>query len=390
MNKYFLMTVVSVTLCSSALCAAEGEATIFDGKWRISAGAVYNSPAKMKFHFQPVNLRPMSQGAAADGLSQAEAEERAKNGVFKDGKVTYANGAWFADDVTGGSKTWNGNIPAGSYMGDGRFSLGSVAYEEGANGYTPSGIPTLSDSHDAGMPGVNVELSRELYRDDDNRFGLDLAFGVSYFLRKNAFRSSRAYQAGTEDSAPGGRVYSSIKAPDELPDPDDWYWNDDGSYGRGGIDIEDNGGPVFDRDTIETETIPDGATAGSTPQYGGLRVRGDYRQLEMMLAARPYYDVTDWLRINGTLGVAVSHDQLKIKGGLFEPGYASYWRSNSSQWDVYGIGGLGVMLRYDDFTLSGDFLARFLDSDLQVDDRYTHGTVEHGRWMFKVALGYEF
>jgi len=396
MSKQYLAILAAVAL-SAGLASADDGWTFFDGGWRVSGGAVYNSPIRTRLNFNPGHLRPAYSTSGGASKSEAEAEAEAK-GTYdaRTGKTTYPNGAWFAPDESGDTRyTWNGNIPSGSYSsGDKTFSLGRSYYSGGTEeGYSWSRIAQGYDSDSSGMPGVNIELSRELYRNDQYHFGIDLAFGVAWFIRNDAFRTGYSgYEAGRETSVDKSGYYeSTVAAPDRLPDSSDWYWNDNGSYGRGGYDTGFNGGPVFDLNTIKTTGYSTGSGESSTKScYGAMRVNGDYQQLELMLLARPYYDITEWLRVVGTIGLVVSRDSFNTDVWMTDNGYSYHHNTDHSQWDCYGITGLGAMLRYEDFTLGFDFLARFLARDLDIDDPYVSGDIERSAWMLRVMLGYEF
>ena len=204
---------------------------------------------------------------------------------------------------------------------------------------------------------------------------------------------AEAHAAGVYNPTTGRTEYPNggWSMPDGGVDGNTWnMWLPSGSYGRGGIDTEFNGGPVFDLDTISTVAHPGGSLTGGRDCFGLLRARGDYRQLDLVLSLRPYYDVTEWLRVYGTIGAVLSRDEFELNVTMSDNDLVYRRNSDFSHWNLYGIGGLGAMLRYKDFTLAGDFLARFGDDDLTVDDRFVHGTVEHGRWMFKLTVGYEF
>lgn len=394
MNSHYLMTVFSALLCSASLRAAEKEG-FFDGGWRISAGAVWSSPVRAKLGFAPPSMRPAGRTTSHVGLDERAAQAQAEGGTYDSttGRTTYPNDSWFAPDdgVEGGGRTWNAWIPASAYRNDRTFSLGRTSYDGTTVDYVPEGHPRCDASDSSGLFGIDVELSRELYRNDEDKYGLDLAFGVMYFFKRNVFKADGAYRAGHEETTVSGGSYEgTIAAPDELPDSGDWYWNDDGSYGRGGIDTAYNGGPVFDLGSVSSVRHANADSTSGRDCFGVLSARGDYRELDLVLSLRPYYDVADWLRLYGTIGAVVSHDEFFLNLAASDGGRGFRHAAKSSQWDVHGIGGLGVMLRYKDFTLAGDFLARFLDDDLSVDDRYVHGTVEHSRWMFKLTLGYEF
>jgi len=116
-------------------------------------------------------------------------------------------------------------------------------------------------------------------------------------------------------------------------------------------------------------------------------MRGDYEELEMIFALKPWYDLTDWFRVQATLGAAVSRAHLKFGVSGTSP---STSHQRFDEWSVYGVGGLGGMFRFEDFCLGFDFIARFLDNAMKIDGRDVHGTIDRGGWFFRVYVGYEF
>ena len=100
---------------------------------------------------------------------------------------------------------------------------------------------------------------------------------------------------------------------------------------------------------------------------------------------------TEWFRVVGTLGVAVSRGELDFDMKAASDGRRIYSDSERfSQWDCYGIGGLGGLFHYWHMCLGFDFLARFLDRDIDINGRSVTGSVERCPWMFRVYAGLEF
>ena len=54
------------------------------------------------------------------------------------------------------------------------------------------------------------------------------------------------------------------------------------------------------------------------------------------------------------------------------------------------MGGLGGMLRWENFCLGVDFIARFQDDNIEIRGRDVRGSVERAPWMLTVYAGYEF
>ena len=93
----------------------------------------------------------------------------------------------------------------------------------------------------------------------------------------------------------------------------------------------------------------------------------------------------------GTLGVAVSRGELDFDMTAAFDGRRIYSDSERfSQWDCYCIGGLGGLFHYWHMCLGFDFLARFLDRDIDINGRSVTGSVERCPWMFRVYAGLEF
>lgn len=415
MNKINLTAIVLL-----AFAPAIAQAELLDGGWRISAGAVYDSGVKTRFGVTPQQsfVRPTLPGTE-------RTQESAKNAAWygtKDGKTkttTYNNERMglksvFSpetyEDLIGDDSglTDNYRLPKGVWMPEPKlsvFQIGYAEYDEIISAEDPVEAMSSSMTDESAMPGINVELSRNLWHDAEYGWGLDAAFAVQYFRRNHALRGSSGWRIGTatrksgsysKNLTPTGDLAEMLGVPSSDPDYDffqDLIWHSDagGEYTGAGADGSGADSPLKmpgDDDGNVWSPNPDQDMGSS---YGSMNVDGDYENLELMLLARPYYDVYDWLRINGTLGVVVSRQSMEMSFSMFRDGEVDY-RSNRdfSQWDVYGVGGLGLMLYYKDFTLSADFMARFLDEEMMIEDLYYRGSVRRGRWMFKLSAGYEF
>jgi len=375
MDNRLIAAVVFATVMASAAFA--DASALLDGGWRISAGAVYNAPVKadMKVKSSAFSGGP-SVSAFVPGQTAAEARRKAQ-GTTEGTRTTYPSGAVIdsadAHDVKG--TTWNVSLPNGTLQGN-NVILASEEYAEVVD--LADGSESTAFSDDSAMPGVNIELSRNLYHNDEWHCGVDLCFGLMYFFRTDVFKADASYNTSAYRT---GRYETSIAAPDDVNDA--WSKNADGTYGAG---TYEGPGPVFNLGSLQTRQIANPDVNGGS----SIHARGDYDELELLLTLRPYYDVTDWFRIYGTVGAVVSRGEFDLdmtigKGGSYERRSYEY-----ADWDVYGIAGLGGMFRYQNFTLGLDFLARFFDDDIDVDNKYLRGSVERGDWLFKLAVGYEF
>ena len=359
--------------------------------WRISVGAAYNAPAKVNLKFAPVqlsggNVLPGIQS----GLSREEAMQKGWGRKTSGTRTEYTDdGKVFVDTedyrkVAGGVEhgTWNVKVPMSSWDGD-KFVLGSAEYAEVETTHEGNGVMRMRGEDETATPGVTVELSRNLYHNEEWHFGVDLAFVFSYFFRTDLYKSDAAARTVDRMSVKSGRYESSISPVSGTVEPD--LSDDPGYYGAGtfygpGPVFND---PVFLGPNEQLRTF-------SAVNTGSIHADGDYRDLEMMLLLKPYYDVFEWFRLYASIGLAVSRAEFDLDVNRIDNGLPYGYSRDYSQWDVYGIGGLGLLLRWNDFCLGCDFLARFLDRDLDINDETVRGSLRRGRWMFRCMLGYEF
>lgn len=396
-------TAVAVVATAFAACSyAADMSSVFDGGWRVSAGAVYDSGVKtdMKFTPRQTYVSPFSRSPGA--LTRQQAAERG-NGTTVGTRTYYVdkngNKSWIdSNDPASGhdaGKTRYYSFAQGAYDGDGAFTVGEAAFEEMSMEQTAFGAMESSDSSDAAMPGISVQLSRNLYHDDENHWGVEAAFGFQYARRNNVFKSSSNWKIGSSAMTSGSystsyRGERDSTLSDLLSAGADFLWH----QGENGICVGQSSETSVDAavpiDPGDAENHW-GETTQSDVAFGGMEAKGDYENMELMLLLQPYYDICDWFSVNATLGLVVSRQDMEMSFSMLRNGATEY-RSNYdfSQWDVYGIAGLGMMVYFKGFTLSGDFLARFLDRDMDISDTYYRGTVSRGNWMFRLGLGYEF
>ncbi|MBQ9432110.1 MAG: hypothetical protein IJU44_11235 [Kiritimatiellae bacterium] len=95
-------------------------------------------------------------------------------------------------------------------------------------------------------------------------------------------------------------------------------------------------------------------------------VSGDYEETELTFAVKPFWDVTDWFRVRGTLGAVVSrtHFVFDVYGRGDGADYS--YRQRFDDWAVYGVGGLGGMFSHKGVCLGFDVIAHFLDDEIKL------------------------
>jgi len=405
---------ITAAVCGLAFFALDARAdmsTVFDGGWRVSAGAVYDSGVKTDMKFSPQQTYVSPYARTPGALTRQQAQEAAwgqKSGT----RTTYVNkrkgNATAYVDTTDASsgydvghdagKTTNYSFPSEIWDENTAFELGYAEYEEIAVVQESAASMQSKDSDESAMPGVMVQVSRNLYHDDEYNWGVEAAFAFQYARRNNVTKSSSSWKIGSSTKS-SGHYSSSYNATGDLAELltyegedaayiHDFVWNKNAEGEFVGAGGADGYATPIDLDDINNEW---GGGTESHVEYGSMEAKGDYENMELMLLLQPYYDICSWLSINATLGMVVSRQSMEMNFAMFRNGQTDY-RSNRdfSQWDVYGIAGLGMMVYYKDFTLSGDFLARFLDRDMDIKDKCYKGTVSRGDWMFRLALGYEF
>jgi len=382
----------------AGVTASADVSSVLDGGWRISAGAVYDSGVKTDMKFFPQQVYRTPYSLTMGSLSRQQAQKLA-HGETEGTKTTYVNTR--NGDVQSTVDTNDSGAPWGQTTSyrfseavwdrNVTFELGYAEYEEIQSMQASFDSMQSTASDEAAMPGVNIQLSRNLYHNEEWGWGVEAALSVQYARRNKAFRSSSDWFIGRSSKTTGG-MNSSYTATgdmatvlplsmDESLGIKDQVW-DSGAIGGPGSWFAIYPGDIKSDEWSSTSTHS---------SYGSLDVQGDYDNLDLMMLLQPYYDVTDWLSVNATVGAVVSRQSMEMSFFMYRDGAVDYRSTNDySQWDVYGVAGLGLMLYYKGFTLSGDFLARFLDRDMDVDDYYYHGTVGRGSWMFRLAVGYEF
>lgn len=353
--------------------------------WRVVGGANCNSGLKTYLSINgtraissmPVVVRPV-------GASKAEAEAAA-SAIGAGGRVDLPNGGFIDPDYAGMATlpdyTWNWHAPAGAY------SSGKMNFDYDYVETTSVGAGNLVDSSssDCDVPGFTIEIQRNIGQWGD--FGLDVGFGVSYFKKNDVFKSSGEVYRRV-DTTENGTYTSSVEMDQTMAD---WAQNPDGSYGSGTYDGPGALLPLLVGGQSAFSFSSKINSISTTTHSMCLDSSADYEEVELTLSVKPYYDVTDWFRIVGTLGAVASRGKLDFDMMAMFGGERIYSDSESfEQWDCYGIGGLGGMFHYASMCVGFDFLARFLDREIDIDGRSVSGSVERSSWMFRVYAGFEF
>ncbi|MGN0846809.1 MAG: hypothetical protein ACI4RA_05430 [Kiritimatiellia bacterium] len=372
-----LIYVCSVLSCLSAV--AGWNLDLASG-WRVVGGANYNAGLKTDLRTSGARALPRLPAAPRpDGASREEAEN-ASQGILNGDRVDYPNGGFIDPDYSGRGElpdhTWNWRAPAGAYAG-GRMNF-DYDYVDVLSVHSGGLVDGSKDTRD--MAGFTIEVQRNLGQWGD--FGLDLGFGFNYYHKDDCYRSSGEVYRRT-DTTTRGAYTTGVEVDGDWAD---WARNPDGSYGGGTY-----GGPgaLLPIGSISFGDRVDGVSSATHALR--LDSSADWEEIELMFTLKPYYDVTEWFRVVGTLGVAVSRGELDFEMTALSGGGRVYSSSEKfHEWTCCGVGGLGGMFHYAHACLGFDFLARFLDDDVDVRGRNVSGSVEHSPWAFRVYAGFEF
>ena len=380
MNKQTL-TILSATLIAGSVLA---DGTVFDGRWRLSVGYALDAGVKTDFRFNP--RAPKAPSFPSSG-SKAAAEAQAL-GTVNGTRTDFPNGAWI--DTNDPVSQWGDDFgltryytfPASTWDGNRTFVLGSASYAESSSSGAPKASNWTETDEDR-IPGFNVELARNLYTNAEWRCGVDFAVGFQLFRQDDVYHARSSWKASASQTV--GTMTSSITIPEE--DYDEWNWHGEGAgryYGCGSY--EGNAGPIDGTAIRVSQT----ESSRSRSVSGSLRVDADYEDMELLFLLRPYYDCTDWFRVQGTVGLVVSREDLDLYFNRSERRDYVARKHEIHEWDVYGVVGLGAQARYRDFTLAAEASLRVWDPEMDVRDEYVEGTLERGDWFGKISIGYEF
>ena len=370
MKKQVIVILAGVIACAAN--AEDGFQTNLSGGWRLTVGPqfYFNAKGRLGVKSGAIPVPPSSHTG-----TRAAAKAAGDSIALGSGRTDFENGAYIDPNDSAGAagETWNWHVPAGQLNG-GRMSFANSYVEQSTVSSSAGG----RDKDDANAAGVNFGLDRAVWKCGD--FGVDIGFNFSFFLRNNWFRGAAGGYRRTDTYIEG--TYNTdvdLGNADVLSDP--WAQNPDGSYGAGTFD---GPGPVLNLDDVSiTHSWGDERTRTATSSYGPFSIRGDLQMYEFQLALKPYYEITDWFMLRGTLGVGLDYRNFDVK-------VSGLGKDSAHDWDCYMITGLGGMFHWKDVCLGVDFLRKVFDDDIDVDTRYVNGSICNSSWMFRVYVGYEF
>lgn len=374
-TKHLIGMVVAGVALMAGAAEPEQERETF-GKWRIGFGGAFNAQVRSDLGMRrmPIPRRysvPVGS-TKADALARALAR-RYDGGGFID-----------SDSLDNGFDTENWKLPGYTYHGNGHF-VPENAYQEVVG--SSFGRRQWDESDDRCQFGLSAEISRELWihdEEEEHRWGVDFAAAFSYFFARGIY-NARGVSART-DTVRDGKYKTDVVDADTTYDYDTGRDRSDAQnmYGYGNS-VRTFASPALGFVGIGSPYDAGGPTRDVTTGYR-CQADGDYQELEMLFMLRPWYEITDWWRVFAEVGVGVSW-------GRFDSTFYCERRAydeDFSQWDCYGVVGLGTVLRYKSFDIMIDFMGRFLRDDLEVDGRHVSGSIDRSDWGIRLMIGYEF
>jgi len=358
--------VLPVILCAGAVRA--DFATSLGSGWRVTVGGQANFGANGRLGVKPGAI-PLPADVFTSTRAAAKAANDAARTVDSTGRQTFRDGSFVDpnDDPGVAGETWNWRTPGQ------RFSYAD-AFSEYRAVHTPV---ESSDRDGSNAAGASFGLDRSLWQ--DGAFGVDLGFNFAFFICDDWFKGSAGGVEKTETFTEGVfRTDVDMGNADVFSDP--WAQNDDGTYGSGSFY---GPGPVLDLGQVGvTHSSPERSRTVRT-RSAPLAVRGDLQTYEFQLAGRPFYELTDWFRMQGTLGAGCDYRRFDVRAEGLGGGVAS-------DCDAYMVCGLGGLFHREGFCLGFDFLHKAFADDLAVDTDCVSGHIGGDKWSLRFYVGYEF
>lgn len=369
MNGKIIVLALAGTLAGAA--EADGFCTDLSKGWRLTVGPQFDFNANARLGVK-AGAVPLPAGSRSGTRAAAKAAGDAVDDALADGTRADLGGGAFVDpsDSAGGADggTWNWRAP-------GRTVVRRDAYVEETTAYEARGGSAKDDSE---AVGAAFGVERAVWR--RGRFGVDAGFSFAFALRDGWFKGSAGGWTRTDSRREGTYdTTADLGNADVFGDP--WARNPDGSFGAGSFD---GPGPVLDLSGVSvSHGWTDGASSSTTTRSGPFSLRGDLQTYEFQLALRPYYELTDWFVVRGTLGAGVDYRRLGVE-------FDGRGDGTAHGWDCYMVLGLGGMFRWEGVCLGADVLRKEFSDGLDVDTRHVRGTVDSEGWILRAYVGWEF
>lgn len=352
-------------LVSAFTAAASGNDPEYDFfGFRISAGYQVG-----------VGLKSKLQSVVPSSASSKQTAYTRATGVT--GQYYSDDGGFVCKDDGGGdaTKTTYWQVPASAVTVNGADTVITLdnSFQDTAQFMT---------SDDAVTHGAHIELSATIGHDED--WGLDVFVGFAWMTGIDCLKS----YGTASDNAGTYRTLGHVSTADLMSQGYlDWSGAPTGSTIGPGRPWQMGDGPQISTTLGEPSLVP--GSGGSTSCY----VEGDYDEYDIYCGFRLWYldDDLPWFKVTSTIGFGVDYGDFDCMMSATGPGGVSARRSvGESDWDLYGLLGLGVMMNFWDFDISLDALWRYGQNSLRIDSPYLKGEIERPDFIFRASLGYNF
>jgi len=382
--------------------------------WHVSVGPALIGGVRPKLGLDTGRMVQASGFATAQTASRLstaplgptrEAAYAAGAGVDEDGQPVrrvFDGGAWYdpVDAATAAGYdngySWNFRLhdPAGLDPDGRKGFVETTAYVvERETIVSETVAPGRVDDDAECMPGVRLEVARDLYVSDDERpWGVECAVGFACYFARDVWKD-----AGTAATAAveGSRDYRHFEwwndSHDEAQYILDYYRETQFQGGMWGVGSSLGPGMELASDAWKVRDVRDRLETWSGAHALRYHAHGDYEAYALDFLVRPWWEPCDWLRVFGSVGLEVAYREfswsLSVAG---TDGSHASERGRERDVGVCGLLGGGVAVTWHDFFLTGEVLWRCGGNDLKVDGAAVHGDIETGDWGIRIALGYSF
>ncbi len=369
------LMIVGFALLLAAGVRSEGEAVSESNPWRVTVGGGMRHGIDGSFHMRSGRAAQLVQPVARSSRPTSSA---ASSAAGASGRKTFNNGFIDADAAGVSGETWNWRLDDAADASGSSIDF-RTAYEDVS---VTERSRRIHDGRDEEYtPGVNVELTREVWR--DGRFGVDVGLGLSWYNKVKVLRAAGNVYAREVSRTSGELVYSVAK-PDGF-DSEPGIVNADGSLGAGSFD---GPGPVIDFSSASlTRNVLASASSGSTRLW--MRATGKLSMLEAQLTVQPTWQVTDDFSLRGKAGAAMIYTELEVDATVVDTASGAKVHASQDSSDFLFCGILGASAEYlltEHVGLRAGVEMLVGAPDADVSGSLVKGKVSPGKWGWTLGL----
>ncbi len=379
MKKVGFMVAVAAAMVSSVTAS----------EWEISVGGAFRPGIKGDFNVVSPYSMSVPSYSPTYSATKAEAMAAASAKTDASGKLVFDGGFIDPNDSAGiAGETWNWKIDDASKYNEAnqRITISS-GYSESSYSFTEGG---LSVSGEEDLSGISIGLGRSLW--ENEKFGVGLNIGASFYDDVELLSCSGSMGSGSA-SITEGVVETTIATPDAwVGEP--YLVKPDGSMGTGTFD---GPGPVLSYDPATglnslVTTYTEETSYESVSKSLIANVQGDYSSYDLYATIEPYWEASEWLRLNARLGLGIVSSEFDASATFTENG-KSVWAGSESFDDtavcaIVGVGaGVNITERLFIRAAADWYLGM---DDMEIDGTFVQGKIERGDFVWRAEVGVRF